>query len=264
MKRRPESGYALLLVFAMAAAVGIMLYMELPRLVFETQRVKEQDLIDRGEEYRRAIQLYVRRFKKYPASLDDLEKADNIRFLRRRYPDPMTGSEEWRLIHIDNAGRYTDSLIHKPPSEDEEGESQNTFITEGAAIGSTGPAPGAEAARTGAAVRGASDRPVATAEQFRGPQGGGIVAGQPGLRSGGGQRGAFGVGYLRGLTQIDAVHKVQQKELQSCQVEVCILRSQVVPLQANPTYCRGPTGSRATASRSWSATVRRIRRWPWP
>ncbi|MCP5118549.1 MAG: hypothetical protein GY953_47660, partial [bacterium] len=150
MNKRTEGGYALLLVFAMAAAVSIMLYMEMPRLVFESQRIKERDLIDRGEEYSRAIQLYVRKFKKYPASLDDLEKADNIRFLRRRYPDPMTGSDEWRLIHIDNAGNYTDSLIHKPPSMDEDKEeSQNTFISEGAAFGSTGPAPGQENTRAG-------------------------------------------------------------------------------------------------------------------
>ena len=120
MKRRPsESGYALLLVFAMAAAVAIMLYMELPRLVFESRRITEQELIYRGEQYQRAIQLYVRKFNKYPATIDDLETTSNLRFLRRRYKDPMTDQEEWRLIHIDAAGMYTDSLIHKP-AEDEE------------------------------------------------------------------------------------------------------------------------------------------------
>ena len=179
MRKQAESGYALLLVFVMAATVAILLYMEMPRLVFEAQRVKEQQLINHGKEYQRAIQLYVRKFKKYPGSLDDLEKANNMRFLRRRYKDPMTGNDEWRLIHIDNAGMYTDSLIHKPPQEgEEEGKSQNTFITEGAAFGSTGPAPG-EGQQGGAAIRGASDRPVVTAEQFRGLAGGGFIPGQP-------------------------------------------------------------------------------------
>jgi hypothetical protein len=50
---------------------------------------------------------------KYPQTLDDLDKSQNIRFLRRRYKDPMTGSDEWRLIHVDTAGQYTDSKVHK-------------------------------------------------------------------------------------------------------------------------------------------------------
>lgn len=163
-----ERGFAMLLIFVMAASVAIMLYRELPRLVFESQRVKEQELIDRGEQYKRAIQLYVRKFKKYPASLDDLENATEIRFLRRRYKDPMTGKSEWRLIHIDNMGFYTDSLTRKPP-EKEKKESQNTFITEGAAFGSTAPAAGQGASQSrGAMIRGASDRPVVRAQQFRG------------------------------------------------------------------------------------------------
>jgi hypothetical protein len=158
-----ESGFALLLVFAMAAAVAIMLYMELPRIVFESQRTKEQELIDRGEEYRRAIQLYVRKNKKYPASLDDLDKSGSIRYLRRRYKDPMTGESDWRLIHIDAAGVFTDSLTIKPPEKDKEekAESANTFITEGAAFGATGPAEGQQGGAAG--IRGASDRPRVSA-----------------------------------------------------------------------------------------------------
>ena len=58
-----ESGFAMLLVFAMAAAVAIMLYLELPRVAFEAQRSREQLLIERGEQYKRAIQLYFRKFK---------------------------------------------------------------------------------------------------------------------------------------------------------------------------------------------------------
>ena len=174
--RSAESGFAMLLVFVMAASVSLMLYKEMPRLIFESQRIREQELIEHGEQYKRAIQLYVRKYKKYPASLDDLETGGELRFLRRRYKDPMTGKDEWRLVHIDNAGFYTDSLIHKPQQQQEEKKSQNTFITEGAAFGSTGPAPGEEPT-TGAAVRGASDRPVVQACQFRGAS---PIPGQPG------------------------------------------------------------------------------------
>ena len=106
MKR--QRGFALLLVFVMAAAIAITLYMELPRVAFEAQRNKEQLLIERGEQYQRAIQLYVRKLKKYPVKIEDLEETNQIRFLRKRYIDPMTGKSEWRMIHIGPGGVFTD------------------------------------------------------------------------------------------------------------------------------------------------------------
>src|SRR5258707_1877497 len=89
-----EEGFVLLLIFAMAAAVGLMLYMELPRVSFEAQRNREQLLIERGEQYKRAIQLYFRKFKTYPASIEQLANTTNVRFLRLRYTDPLTGNNE--------------------------------------------------------------------------------------------------------------------------------------------------------------------------
>ena len=56
---RRESGFALLLVFLMAATIAITLYMEIPRIAFETQRQKEELLIERGEQYKRAIKVFV-------------------------------------------------------------------------------------------------------------------------------------------------------------------------------------------------------------
>lgn len=113
MKRRDESGFALLLVFVMAAAISITLYMEVPRMAFESQRAKEQMAIDRGLQYKRAIQLFYRKYQLYPQTLDDLETKRNIRFLRRRYLDPLTG-KEWRLLHVGPAGQLTDSLVQPP------------------------------------------------------------------------------------------------------------------------------------------------------
>src|SRR5580704_15357479 len=110
-----ERGFALLLVFLMAAAVALVLYQQMPRVAFESEREKEQLLQDRGHEYVRAIQLYYIAFKKYPTKIEDLEKTNNKRFLRRRYIDPMTGKDEWRLIHVNNAGQLIDSAVQKPP-----------------------------------------------------------------------------------------------------------------------------------------------------
>ena len=166
---RRESGFALLLVFAMAAAVAITLYMELPRVAFEAQRQREEMLIERGEQYQRAIQLYVRKLQRYPQKLDDLDGGGGgPRFLRRRFRDPMTGAEEWRLIHVGAGGVLVDSVVHKPASaEQEQKKSENTFITESLPVGSTALVNPQAAAGGGpggpAGIRGASDRgPYAT------------------------------------------------------------------------------------------------------
>lgn len=114
-RRQSERGYALLMVFLMAAMIAIFLYQQLPRVAFETEREKEQLLIDRGEQYTRAIQLfYIHNNRQYPTSIDDLEKREH-RYLRRRYIDPYTGKDEWRIIHT-NGGFLTDSLVQKPPT----------------------------------------------------------------------------------------------------------------------------------------------------
>src|SRR5262249_35587992 len=110
IKRRNQRGFALLLVFLMAAAIALLLYQQLPRVAFESERSKEQLLIDRGEQYKRAIQLYFLEYKRYPAKLDDLENTNNKRYLRRRYLDPYTGKDEWRLVHT-NGMALTDSLV---------------------------------------------------------------------------------------------------------------------------------------------------------
>ena len=121
--RRGERGFALLIIFLMAAAVALMLYQQMPRVAFESQRDKEQLLIDRGEQYKRAIQLYFVHSRNIPAKIEDLENTNNKRFLRRRYIDPMTGKDEWRLIHVNAAGALTDSLVQKPPNPAQPGGS---------------------------------------------------------------------------------------------------------------------------------------------
>ena len=145
-RRNNERGFALLLVFLMAAIVAITLYMELPRVAMQAQRDKEQRLIDTGEQYKRAIQLFYAKAKRYPAEIKDLENFQNQRFLRRRYKDPMTGKDEWRLIHVQN-GILTDSKISKPagPAGDKQPSGPNGFVGEQAGLASQNPTQGAGA-----------------------------------------------------------------------------------------------------------------------
>src|SRR5579872_6562728 len=127
-RRRSESGFALLLVFLMAAIVAITLYMEIPRVAFQAQRNKEQLLMERGEQYKIAIRRFIQANNRWPANLDELESLNNRRFLRRRYKDPMTGKDEWRLIHINN-GVLTDSKNNKQKDQ-KEASTPNTFVAE--------------------------------------------------------------------------------------------------------------------------------------
>ena len=133
---RRDSGFALLLVFLLAASIAIALYMEMPRAAFESQRALEETLIERGEQYQRAIQLYYRKTRTYPPTLEALENTNRIRFLRKRYKDPMTGKDEWRLIHIGPGFVLTDSLVTKPPGQQQAQQTTaNTFITELTPVG---------------------------------------------------------------------------------------------------------------------------------
>jgi len=137
-RRRKESGFALLMVFLLAACVAIMLYREVPRVAFEAERQRELLLVDRGNQFKRAIQVFVtdknnNPTRRYPASLDELESFNNHRYLRRRYKDPMTGKDEWRLVHI-NGGVLTDSVTTQQP---------NSTSANGAQSGSSTPSPAA-------------------------------------------------------------------------------------------------------------------------
>jgi hypothetical protein len=149
-----EEGFALLLVFLMAATIAITMYMEIPRVAFEAQRQKEQLLIERGEQYKRAIYLFVKANNRYPGTMDELESFNNRRYLRHKFIDPMTGKAEWRLIHI-NGGVFTDSKINKAkaPGTDQQQQASTAgqYVGQQAGIG-VAPNP-ADAQNTNPALR---------------------------------------------------------------------------------------------------------------
>jgi len=136
-RRSGESGFALLLVFLMAAAISISLYYEIPRVAFQSQRQKEQLLMERGEQYKRAIQLFVRANGRYPGKPEDLENFNNRRFLRHKFTDPITGKAEWRIIHVNAAGVFYDSVLNKKKTDDKQQTSTGPqFVAEEPALGS--------------------------------------------------------------------------------------------------------------------------------
>src|SRR6201996_9462593 len=98
-----EDGYLLLTVLVMIFLVLLALSVAAPKLAKQIQRDKEQEAVERGLQYRRAIQLYYKKFSAYPTDIKQLEKTNEIRFLRKRYTDPITGKDDWRLIHMGEA-----------------------------------------------------------------------------------------------------------------------------------------------------------------
>ena len=89
-------------------AIGIMsilMSVAMPAWRTLAKREKEAELLFRGQQYMRAIDLYQRRFPgAYPT---DVEMLVEERFLRRLYPDPMTG-EPFRILTRGSAAAAAD------------------------------------------------------------------------------------------------------------------------------------------------------------
>jgi len=101
-RKRRDSGHLLLAILLMMALMVIAATYEAPRMVQQLKRDREEEMIHRGTEYARAIKKYYKKFGAYPTSIEQLENTNNIRFLRKRYKDPLTKDGKWVLLH------YTD------------------------------------------------------------------------------------------------------------------------------------------------------------
>src|SRR5208283_3074431 len=101
-RRRREGGYLLLAILLMVAFMVIAATIEAPLMVQQMKRDREEEMIHRGTEYARAIKKYYKKFGRYPANLEQLDNTNQMRFLRRRYKDPLTKDGKWKLLN------YTD------------------------------------------------------------------------------------------------------------------------------------------------------------
>jgi type II secretory pathway pseudopilin PulG len=101
-RRQHESGYLLLAVLLMMAFMIIAATIAAPRVVQQIKRDREEEMIHRGTEYARAIKKYYKKFGRYPANLEQLDNTNQIRFLRKRYKDPLTKDGKWKLLNYGN------------------------------------------------------------------------------------------------------------------------------------------------------------------
>ena len=95
-----EEGYMLIAVMFMLAILLIAMSVAVPKISKQIQRDREVETMRRGKQYVRGIKMYYKKFGAYPTSIDALVQTNQIRFLRKKYIDPTTGKDEWKLIHF--------------------------------------------------------------------------------------------------------------------------------------------------------------------
>jgi type II secretory pathway pseudopilin PulG len=102
--RSKESGYVLLAVMLTLTLMLILLSVEAPRIAQQIKRDKEEEMIHRGKDYATAVKRFVHKNGgRYPASIEQLENTNHVRFLRKKYVDPMTGESDWKMVHVGEA-----------------------------------------------------------------------------------------------------------------------------------------------------------------
>ena len=105
-RRKAESGYVLLILLLAVALLSIGFLVAVQKLEFQIKRDREEEMIHRGVQYSRAVRRFFKKTGRYPTRIEELESTNNIRFLRKRYKDPMnrdpkTGQErDFKLLHL--------------------------------------------------------------------------------------------------------------------------------------------------------------------
>ena len=89
----------MLAILLMMALMIIAATIVAPRVVQQIKRDREEEMIHRGTEYARAIKKYYKKFGSYPSTLEQLDTTNQIRFLRKRYKDPLTKDGKWKLLN---------------------------------------------------------------------------------------------------------------------------------------------------------------------
>lgn len=104
--KHSERGYILLILLLFVALLSIAALKIVQEFKFQYQRDREEELIHRGVQYSRAVRRYYRKLGRYPTRIEDLENTNNVRYIRKRYKDPMnrdpkTGKElDFKLLHM--------------------------------------------------------------------------------------------------------------------------------------------------------------------
>ena len=92
------------MVIIVIAVMAIMMTVAVQTVEFQMKREREEELIFRGQQYVEGIRLYRQKYGRYPMRMKELWEA-NPKVLRRKWTDPITGSEEWEPIFLGQGGQ---------------------------------------------------------------------------------------------------------------------------------------------------------------
>jgi type II secretory pathway pseudopilin PulG len=91
------------MLFGLIVAIFLILLalsVAAPIMARDLRREREVEAVHRGNQYVQAIRRYYFKFGRYPGSIDQLVQTNNVRYLRQKYVDPITGKDDWRLIPL--------------------------------------------------------------------------------------------------------------------------------------------------------------------
>ncbi len=98
-RKSADGGYVLLALILIVALLTIAAAAIAPSIAFQVKRDREEEMIHRGVQYSRAVQHYYKKFNRYPSRIEDLESTNKLRFLRKRYKDPISG-KDFKLVYL--------------------------------------------------------------------------------------------------------------------------------------------------------------------
>ncbi len=154
--RRKDSGYMLLVLMLAVAVLTITMLGVARNYRRSILRDREVEMIHRGEQYERAVKRFYKKNGRYPTSLEQLEDNNKIRYLRKRYKDPMSPDGTWQLVHLSDIAKLK-GLTTRP--EHNPATLQASFP----APGGVGNATGAAAVAAAAASPGTATNAAASA-----------------------------------------------------------------------------------------------------
>lgn len=208
-RRDDEQGYMLVGLIVAIFLILLALGVAAPKVARDLRREREVEAEHRANQYVRAIRLYyLKNGNHYPGSIEQLEKTNNIRFLRQRYVDPMTGKADWRLIKVGENKTTVKGFFGQPLSGlspglgTAAGMASQGAIGAGAAGSSSTSAFGSPSTGTGG-LGGTSGGPGSSLNSTVGSSASGpgtTTAGTPGAGSGTSSDSAFGSSTSSGLS----------------------------------------------------------------
>src|SRR5258708_4267610 len=109
------------------ALITMALLTVVPEIGQQIRRDREEEMRHRGTSYMRAIQHFYKKFGRYPMRVEELENTNNVRYLRKRYKDPMTkdpatGQEkDFKLLHQTDISLNNGPVLGPTPGQQQPG-----------------------------------------------------------------------------------------------------------------------------------------------